>query len=88
MSQHERQKHDQFKHPRGQSPEFSEELEDRVFFLLGDLVVAVFFPSGIYLTMCEPCRRVHLERRKCVGQRCGGDLRCLSSYWHHVRGEL
>ena len=45
VPQHERQNHDQFEHPCRQAPEFPEELEDRVFFLLGHLVVAVLLPA-------------------------------------------
>ena len=65
FSEHGGQNHDQLEHPRRDSPEFPEELEDRVPFLLGHFVVAVLLPADVHLR-ASPCRLLSRER---VGNR-------------------
>ena len=75
IPEHGRQHHDQFEHPRRNSPEFSEEFEDRMLLFFGHLVVAVLLAANVHLRAREPGVRVHMERRERVGNRRGGDVR-------------
>ena len=72
--EHRRQHHDQFEHPRRDSPKFPEEFNDGVTFCFGYFVVAVFLPAGVHLRLRESGIRVDMERRERVGNRRGGNI--------------
>jgi hypothetical protein len=54
-----------------------EEAEDRVTFVLSDLVIAVVLPADLDLCRREPFVRVDSKRRKGVGKRQLDDIRGL-----------
>jgi len=62
-------------------PRTSGGFDDRMPLMLGYFVVAVLLPANVHFRMGEPCLGVHLERRKRVGNRRGGDVRRLSVCW-------
>ena len=52
----------------------------------GHFVVAVLLPADVHLRVREPGVGVHVERRERVGNRRGGDVRCLGCrFWRRER---
>ena len=85
VSEHGRQNHDQFEHPRRDAPEFPKELENRVAFFYSHFVIAVLLPADVHLGVCKPGVGVDVECRERVGNGRGVDVRRFAACWLRER---
>jgi hypothetical protein len=74
FSEYRRQNHDQFEHPRRDSPEFPQEFEDRVTFCYGYFVVAMLLAVRLHLRGSQPDVGVDMKG----GQRVGTEAVAMS----------